>query len=97
MTTRPIWLHPQLYQKVCELQLLCNRLQYTGTIIVDPNNVTIMQDDSHTCTIPADHARNITTFVDPMAAIKDDLVHHRKYTEDTRKLPDVQTITGFMP
>ncbi|RIB20591.1 hypothetical protein C2G38_2303382 [Gigaspora rosea] len=74
MTTRPIWLHPQLYQKVCELQQLCNRLQYTGTIIVDPNNVTIMQDDSHTCTILADHARNITTFVDPMATIKDDLV-----------------------
>src|SRR6185312_17401645 len=74
MTTRPIWLHLQLYQKVCELQQLCNRLQYTGTIIVDPNNVTIMQDNSHTCTIPADHARNITTFVDPMATIKDDLV-----------------------
>ncbi|RIB19379.1 hypothetical protein C2G38_2182061 [Gigaspora rosea] len=74
MTTRPTWLHPQLYQKVCELQQLCNRLQYTGTIIVDPNNVTIIQDDSHTCTIPADHARNITIFVDPMAAIKDDLL-----------------------
>ncbi|RIB26969.1 hypothetical protein C2G38_2161840 [Gigaspora rosea] len=63
-------------QKVCELQQLCNRLQYTRTIIVDPNNVTIMQDNSHTCTIPADHARNITTFVDPMATIKDDLSYY---------------------
>ncbi|RIB00915.1 hypothetical protein C2G38_2232451 [Gigaspora rosea] len=51
-------------------------LQYTETIIVDPNNVTIMQDDSHTYTIPADHTRSITTFADPMAAIKDDLVRY---------------------
>lgn len=38
--------------------------------------MTIMQDDSHICTILADHARSIITFVDSLATIKDDLVCH---------------------
>ncbi|RIB00438.1 hypothetical protein C2G38_1202479 [Gigaspora rosea] len=35
-----------------------------------------MQNDSHTCTILVVHARSITTFVDSLAAIKNDLVCH---------------------
>jgi hypothetical protein len=74
MTTHPTWLNSQIYKKVCELQHLCIQLYYTGTIIVDSNNTTIIQDTEHTCSIPAGLNNQITSFGNPMEIIKADLV-----------------------
>ncbi|RIB07574.1 hypothetical protein C2G38_2214030 [Gigaspora rosea] len=54
-----------------------------------------MQDDSHTCTIPVEHARSITTFVDPMAAIKNDLIC--RSTDQIIPVYVPITINRFMP
>src|ERR1041384_5527264 len=74
MTTHPTWLNSQIYEKMCELQHLCTQLQYTGTIIVDPDNTTIIQDTEHTCSIPTGLNNQIISFGNSMEIIKADLV-----------------------
>ena len=74
MTTHPTWLNSQIYEKMCELQHLCTQLQYTGTIIIDPDNTTIIQDTEHTCSIPAGFNNQIAPFGNSIEMIKADLV-----------------------